>query len=119
MSANDVFQQIDAGLKALSQEQREALVKKAKAVFVFDIKTANGQVVRTLDLKNGTGSFTEGAGKGDITITVAEQDFVALAAGKQSGQKLFTSGKLKIKGNMMLAMKLDGILKDLKPQAKL
>jgi hypothetical protein len=74
------------------------LVKKAKAVFVFEIKTANGQVVRTLDLKNGAGSFTKGAGK-------------------QSGQKLFTSGKLK--GNMMLAMKLDGILKDLKPQAKL
>ncbi|RKP05441.1 SCP2 sterol-binding domain-containing protein [Thamnocephalis sphaerospora] len=119
-SANDIFKQIATGLEALPQEKRKALVSKTKSVFVFDVKTSSGQEKRTLNLKKDAGSFSEGAAeKPEITIAIAEPDFVALAEGKQNGQKLFMGGKLKIKGNMMLAMKLDGILKELKPQSKL
>merc|ERR1712212_1155092 len=88
-------------------------VKKVKGVFRFDI-TENKKVVKTwtADLKNGDGSLVEGEGtKPDVTIIVADADFVQLAAGKLDAQKAFFSGKLKAKGNIMLSQKLGAILK--------
>merc|ERR1712227_77893 len=88
-------------------------VAKVKGVFRFDI-TENKKVVKTwtADLKNGDGSLVEGEGtKPDVTITVADADFVKLAAGELDAQKAFFSGKLKVKGNIMLSQKLGAILK--------
>lgn len=79
-------------------------------------------------MKNGDGSLVEGEGtKPDVTIIVADADFVQLAAGKLDAQKgsfsahhyvavkflflAFFSGKLKVKGNIMLSQKLGAILK--------
>ena len=45
-------------------------------------------------------------GKADVTITISDGDFVNLMEGKLNPQKAFFQGKLKIKGNMGLAMKL-------------
>lgn len=76
----------------------------------------------TLDLKNGTGSIAVGTVAGvkpDITIDIQDQDFIDLAEGKANGQKLFMSGKIKAKGAVMLATKLDTVLKANKAQAKL
>jgi putative sterol carrier protein len=63
------------------------------------------------DLKNGTGSVSHGPSdaKVDTTLKMAEDDFVALAAGKLNAMQAFMKGKLKISGNMMLAQKLQGI----------
>ena len=102
-------------------------VAKVKGVFRFDI-TEKKKVVKTwtADLKNGDGSLVEGEGtKPDVTITVADADFVKLAAGELDAQKgtdlfndchltrclAFFSGKLKVKGNIMLSQKLGAILK--------
>ncbi len=73
-----------------------------------------------MDLKS-KGELTLGAAspKADIIIAVADGDFVNLAAGKLNGQKAFMTGKIKIKGNMMLATKLDTVLKSLGAKAKL
>jgi len=46
-----------------------------------------------------------------VTITVSDADFCQLAAGKLDAQKAFFSGKLKVKGNIMLSQKLGAILK--------
>jgi putative sterol carrier protein len=72
-------------------------------------------------LKNNNGSVTVGASstKADIVMNLADEDFVSLSQGKASGQKLFMSGKLKLQGQMMLATKLDSVLKKIAPKSKL
>ena len=49
--------------------------------------------------------------KADVTVAIGDQDLIDLAAGKINGQKAFTSGKLKVKGNVMKVTSLEGILK--------
>ncbi|KAI8922315.1 SCP2 sterol-binding domain-containing protein, partial [Powellomyces hirtus] len=100
-----VFSQIKSGIDAASAEQKAAIVKKTKAVFQFDVKSSSGQVQTwTLNLKTDAGASTGApASKPDIVISISDKDFVDLASGKLNGQKAFMGGKLKIKGNMMLA----------------
>ena len=53
---------------------------------------------------------TEGAApKADVTITIKDGDFVQLVEGKLNAQTAFMSGKIKIKGNMGLAMKMGSL----------
>ncbi|KAI9339319.1 SCP2 sterol-binding domain-containing protein [Obelidium mucronatum] len=116
-----IFAEIETGLKASTKEQRDAAIKKVKAVFQFDVKNAAGTVQTwTLDLKTA-GIIAKGAGASaaDVTVAVGDKDFVDLANGKLNGQKAFMSGKIKVKGQIMLATKLDAVLKDLRPKAKL
>ena len=45
-----------------------------------------------------------------FTITMKDEDFVKLMNGELNGQVAFMSGKLKFKGSMSTAMKLQGLL---------
>ncbi|ORZ41089.1 SCP2 sterol-binding domain-containing protein [Catenaria anguillulae PL171] len=122
VASSDVFTQIHAGITSMSATERQGVVSKAKAVYQFNIKAADKIHTFTLDLKNGNGDVYQGAyknGKPEIAITIADKDFVDLAGGKLNGQKAFMSGKLKIQGNMMLATKLDTILKSIQKKPKL
>jgi putative sterol carrier protein len=44
-----------------------------------------------------------------ITITMTAQNYLAMAAGKLNGQVAFMTGKLKLKGDMGLAVKMNTI----------
>ena len=46
-----------------------------------------------------------------ITITMMAKDFVDLVEGRLNGQMAFMQGKLKLKGDMSLALKLQQILR--------
>ena len=71
------------------------IVKRVGAVYKFDI---TGAGVWTVDLKNGAGSVVEGeGGKPDCTFTTNTDNFVALMSGTANAQKLFMSGKLKVR----------------------
>lgn len=50
--------------------------------------------------------ITGGVEKPDITFTVADKDWLAIAEGKLDAMSAFTTGKLKLAGDMMLAMKV-------------
>jgi len=59
----------------------------------------------------GDPTVSEGTKEGaNCTITVASSDFVDIVEGRLNGQMAFMTGKLKITGDMGLAMKLQKIL---------
>ena len=77
------------------------------------VKNAEGkEAVWTIDLKQtGTVYKGEPKSKPNVTIILSDETFTQLAEGKLDGQKAFMTGKLKTKGNMMLATKLNDVLK--------
>lgn len=86
---------------------------QTNGIFEMRVKNAEGkEAVWTIDLKQtGTVYKGEPKSKANVTIIMSDETFTQLAEGKLDGQKAFMSGKLKTKGNMMFATKLDGILK--------
>jgi len=72
-----------------------------------------------VDLKNlpgGCGNVGADT-QADVTLTLSRDDFVQMFAGRVSPTSAFMSGRLKVKGDLGLAMKLEKIVKSL--QAKL
>jgi putative sterol carrier protein len=58
-------------------------------------------------VKDGACTVNKGpATNPNLTLQISAQDWLDMLSGKQSGQMLFMSGKLKVKGDMGLAMKL-------------
>ena len=56
---------------------------------------------------------------GPVTLILSDADFAKLMSGKANAQKLFMSGKLKIKGDVMKATKMEPVLKKAQNKAKL
>lgn len=54
-----------------------------------------------------------------VTLSLSDEDFGSLVQGKANAQRLFMSGKLKVKGDVMKATKLDPIMKKAQNKAKL
>jgi putative sterol carrier protein len=50
---------------------------------------------------------------------MSEQDFGSLVAGKANPQRLFMAGKLKVKGDVMKATRVEAVLKKAQLKAKL
>lgn len=103
-----------------SPDIRAKTVKQANAVIVFNLKNKDGKTASwTLDAKKD-GAVSRGAAKTfDVSLTVSDDHFGQLVEGKANAQKLFMSGKLKIKGNIMKASSLEGVLKATRADAKL
>lgn len=54
-----------------------------------------------------------------VTLILKDDDFGKLINGKANAQKLFMSGKLKVKGDVMKATRMEPILKKAQSKAKL
>lgn len=106
--ANLVFKEIEKKL----EEEGEQFVKKIGGIFAFKVKDGPGgkEATWVVDVKNGKGSVLPNSDKkADCTITMADSDLMALMTGKMNPQSAFFQGKLKIAGNMGLAMKLQNL----------
>ncbi|BCR82777.1 SCP2 sterol-binding domain-containing protein [Aspergillus chevalieri] len=116
------FDVINATLQADENERKDA-ISKAKAVVAFNIKNDAGkEEAWHLDLKE-KGVVAKGAapagGKADVTLNLSDKDFQDLVTGKANAQRLFMGGKLKIRGNIMKATKMEPVLKKAQGKAKL
>lgn len=88
------------------------LLKTVNAIFEFNITGATGGVW-TLDVTEESGGvIADGASDAEkkIVITVADADFMNIIAGKLKTEMAYMSGKLKVKGNPTVAIKLKSLL---------
>jgi len=74
--------------------------------YVFDIEGAG---VWTVAVADGAITVSEGASDADCTFSASEETFEKIASGEQNATTAYMTGKLKIKGDMGAAMKLQKI----------
>ncbi|GIK75383.1 MAG: hypothetical protein BroJett021_43710 [Chloroflexota bacterium] len=84
------------------------LAGKIGASFQFNL-TGEQSSSWVIDLKNGAEVRRGELPGADCTVTMSDADFVALATGKLNPMAAFSSGKLKLQGNPMTAMKLQSL----------
>jgi len=61
-------------------------------------------------IEDGACAVNAGPGANpNLTLTMSSQDWLDMVGGKLSGQMAFMSGKLKLKGDMGLAMKVGSL----------
>lgn len=120
-NANNVSQEKGAGgvegifetIKSLCDKQ---LVNNVKGVFEFHL-TGKDEGVWFIDLLNDGGSAGKGSNPGGVancTMTLDSEDFVKMFKGQMNPTQAFMGGKLKIKGDMMIAMKLEKLMGEMK-----
>lgn len=113
------FEDIEAKIKL----EGAALVKKVNAVIGFQVACANDKTVRYMvDLKSGAGSVgvDDGSAKPGCTILIGDDDLLNILTGKLNMMTAFSQKKLKITGNMGIAMKLNQLFSSIaKPKSKL
>ena len=136
------FDAINDALNSSDADRKDA-IKNGKAVFGITLKNPAGETESWfIDLAK-EGKVVKGLDKSDgefnspqvsfllhaflvrltnslkVELRLSDEDFGKLVMGKAKAQGLFMSGKLKIKGNVMKAAKLEPILNKARTKAKL
>ena len=100
-SAKEFFDNLQASIKPEK-------IQGINATYQWDI-TDTGKWYATLSDDGATVAEGE-ADDANITITVSEENWLAIVAGTLAPQMAFLTGKIKIKGDMSLAMKLQSLM---------
>ncbi|KAM7435537.1 Hydroxysteroid dehydrogenase-like protein 2 [Porites harrisoni] len=112
-SSGEGVAQIFDKIKSLGDEE---LVRSVNGVFEFHLD-GKEPGVWFVDLKNNSGSVGSGSfpgGDANCTMNLDSEDFVKMFKGELNPTQAFMGGKLKIKGDMMLAMKLEKLMGKMK-----
>ena len=100
--AQEVFSEIEKRI-----QQKPDKVAGMNATYQFDMTGESW----TLKIANGTAKASKGpAGSPDTTFIATTEDWLKMVSGKLNPAAAFMQQKLKVKGNMGLAMKLQGLL---------
>jgi putative sterol carrier protein len=73
------------------------------ATYLFEVDGAGTWLV---DVNDGNLKVTEGGNQADTTISVSEENFAQMIGGDLNPTTAYMTGKLKVKGDMSAAMKL-------------
>ncbi|KUJ18131.1 putative fatty acid-binding protein [Mollisia scopiformis] len=109
--SSEAFDAINDALQSSDAERKDA-IKNGNAVFAFTLKNKAGETESWhIDLKDKGVAAKGLPEKATVTLSLSDDDFGKLVSGKANPQRLFMAGKLKVKGDVMKATKLDPILK--------
>ncbi|SFB17085.1 Putative sterol carrier protein [Collimonas sp. OK607] len=98
MTVNDIIKLMPSGLNTVAAADMEKSIQ-------FDISNP-----MYLLIDHGTCSAHEGVlDTADVALTMADEDLKALLKGELNGAMAFMSGKLKLKGDLMLAQKIPAL----------
>lgn len=104
---SEIFDDIDRRLKG-----DPGRVAGMNAVYQFDLSGDGGGLYH-LVIRNGDGAAGEGGVENpNTTISMTADDFVDMTSGKLDPTMAYMSGKIKIRGDMGYAMKLQSLLRD-------
>lgn len=104
-------------LAAVSLVLSEDLVRQVGACFQFHISTNSGQTSSYyVDLTLNSGECGVGEAKQpDVSLSMSEQDLIALFQGSLQPFSAYSSGRLRVQGDLNTAVKLETLIKLLKP----
>uniref|UniRef100_A0A8P4KEG9 Hydroxysteroid dehydrogenase-like protein 2 n=1 Tax=Dicentrarchus labrax TaxID=13489 RepID=A0A8P4KEG9_DICLA len=101
---------IESTFDAIRGVINEDVVKTTQGIYQFDL-SGDHKGVWFLDLKSGAGSAGPGQPvKADVIMAMDSSDFSKMFAGELKPTMAFMSGKLRIKGDMTLALKLEKLM---------
>jgi putative sterol carrier protein len=98
----------------MPQELDPARAAGVEAVVEWRVGEGGDAEARCWQLTIKDGACTcvrDGDADPDVTFEVAPVDFVKLVAGVANGPKLFVFGRLRIRGNLMLAARVPGFFR--------
>ncbi len=109
---SDAIAQIVSQLEERIKAEPDKVAKLAglTATYQFNL-TGEGGGNFNVKITDGTPAVQEGTiDSPNVTVTVSLEDFNQISEGKLNPTSAFMSGKLKVSGDMSLAMKLQSII---------
>lgn len=108
--ANVLFKALEIAM----EEDEDGLIDRVRGIYGFKVTNGPGgaEGYWVVNAKHGRGKVEyNGKDKTDVIFTISDTDIVDFISGKLNPQKAFFQGKVKIQGNMGLAMKLPDLQK--------
>ncbi|XP_024613040.1 hydroxysteroid dehydrogenase-like protein 2 isoform X1 [Neophocaena asiaeorientalis asiaeorientalis] len=102
---------VEGTFRIVKDSLSDDIVKATQAVYQFELSGEDGGTW-FLDLKSKGGNvgYGEPSDRADVVMSMSTDDFVKMFSGKLKPTIAFMSGRLKIKGNMGLAIKLEKLM---------
>lgn len=104
-TTRDIFEKVDRKLKERAHEFSEL-----SAVYKFILKGPDGGTW-IVDLREESYGVREGEEEAQCTFKASDQNFINLVTGKLRPERALLTGKIKLAGDIGLAMKFGELIK--------